>query len=126
MSGSTHNATHVRKSSLWSKLKTGKLMNTPICQVEGRKVIPYLLGDSAYPIRPWLLKPHNNKKTGSASQNRFDQKWKAGRVKIENAFGMLKNKFQILKELNVALPYAAHTVTACCALQQFLHRYMRY
>ena len=40
-------------------------------------------------------------------------------MKIENAFRMLENKLRILKELNVALPYAAHIVTACCALHNF-------
>ena len=62
MHGGTHDATHVRKSSLWSKLKTGETMSTPICQMEGKEVTPYLLGDSAYPIRPRLLKSYNKKR----------------------------------------------------------------
>ena len=61
MLGGTHDATHLRKSSLWCKLKIGELMNRPICQVEEREVTPYLLGDSTYPIRPWLLKSYQKK-----------------------------------------------------------------
>ena len=100
------------------EVKDWELMTTPICQVEGREVISFLLGDSAYPLRPWILKLYKiEKQAGFALPNRFDRRWKVGRVKIGNAFGMLINKFRILGELNVGLPYAAHTVIAFCALQ---------
>lgn len=115
----THDAIHLQKSSLWKKLKSDELTSTPTCQVTGREVTPYLLGDSAYFLRPWLLKPFNKKWRGTKAQNEFDKKWRVGRVKIENAFDILKNKFRILRELNVFLPYAGYTIIACCALHNF-------
>ena len=41
-------------------------------------------------------------------------------MKIENAFGILKNKFQILNNLNANLKYASTIVTTCCILHNFL------
>ena len=39
-----------------------------------------------------------------------------GRVKIENTFGILKNRWEILKNLNVDVKYAATIVIVCCVL----------
>lgn len=44
---------------------------------------------------------------------------RAGRVKIENAYGQLKGRFQILRNLNMDLRFAAQTITACCVLHNF-------
>ena len=41
-------------------------------------------------------------------------------MKIENAFGILKNRFQILNNLNADLKYAVIVVTICCILHNFL------
>ena len=41
-------------------------------------------------------------------------------MKIENAFGILKNKFQILNNLNVDLRYAPTIVTTYCILHNFM------
>ena len=41
-------------------------------------------------------------------------------MKIENTFGLLKNKFGILANLNVGLKYAPIVIIACCILHNFL------
>jgi hypothetical protein len=66
------------------------------------------------------MKCFNSKATGTPQQNLFDRKWRVGRVKIENAFGILKNKFQILHYLNMSLEYAPTVIIACCILHNFL------
>jgi hypothetical protein len=74
------------------------------------------VGDSAYPLMSFLIKAFNNKATGSAEQNAFDKALRLGRVKIENAFGILKNRWAITKNLNVGLDKAPQVVVACCVL----------
>jgi hypothetical protein len=66
------------------------------------------------------MKCFSSKATSTSQQNLFNRKWKAERVKIENAFGILKSKFQILRNLNMGLEYALTIITACCILHNFL------
>jgi hypothetical protein len=82
-------------------------------------VRPYLLGDSAYPICVGLLKCFTARGTSIAQQNQFDSKWRAGKARIKNAFGILKNKLSILKKLNCNLKYAPTLITTCCILHNF-------
>ena len=66
------------------------------------------------------MKRFTSKSTVSNTKSLFDSKWSVGRVKIENAFGILKYKFLILNNLNADLKYASTIVTACCILHNFL------
>jgi hypothetical protein len=70
----------------------------------------------------FLLKAFNNRATGSPEQNLFDKYLRKGRVKIENAFEILKNRRQILKNLNVGLEMAPKVTIACCVLHNICQR----
>jgi hypothetical protein len=52
-------------------------------------------------------------------RNTFDSSWRSGRARIENAFGILKKKWSISKNLNGDLKYAPTIITACCILHNF-------
>jgi hypothetical protein len=82
-------------------------------------VKPYIVGDSAYPLHTQIQKPFIAKRTGSDDQNAYDKCLRGGRVKIENTFGILKNSWRILKNLNVDVKHAALVITACCVLHNF-------
>jgi hypothetical protein len=47
---------------------------------------------------------------------------RGGRVKVENTFGMLKNRWQILKCLDCDLEQASTYITACCILHNFCQK----
>jgi hypothetical protein len=98
--GGVHDATHLRSSGIWEQLRGGVVLKEPIVRIEGRDIKPYIIGDSAYPLQAFLLKAFNNRATGTVHQNHFDKCLRKGRVKIENAFGVLKNRWLILKNLN--------------------------
>jgi hypothetical protein len=114
--GGTHDATHLRSSGIWEKLRENLVLQEPIIHKSGNDFKPYIVGDSAYPLMAFLIKAFNDRATGSALQNAFDRQLRLGRVKIENAFGLLKNRWQICKCLNVGLDKATQVVTACCVL----------
>jgi hypothetical protein len=114
--GGTHDAAHLRESDLWGSLRAHEILQEPVINVGGRNITPFIVGDSAYPLSAFMLKAYNNRATGSAEQNMFDKHVRKGRVKIENAFGILKNRFQILRNLNVAVDKAADVIVACCVL----------
>ena len=90
-------------------------------KIGSKDVQPYLLGDFAYLLQVGLMKYFSSKlHVVYPQQNLFDRKWRVERVKIENAFGILKNKFQILYNLNMNLKYAPTIIAACCILYNFL------
>ena len=57
----------------------------------GSHEIPTLLvGDSAYPIKSWLMKPFTHSPTLTQEQKQFNYKLSRARVVVEIAFGRLK------------------------------------
>jgi hypothetical protein len=120
--GGCHDAAHLRTTQIWEELRGGRVLQEPVVRIQGKDIKPYIVGDSAYPLMSFLLKAFNNRATGSPDQNLFDKHLRKGRVKIENAFGILKNRWQILKNLNVGLEMAPKVVVVCCVLHNICQR----
>ena len=78
----------------------------------------YVLGDSAYPLSSFLIKPFNNAEN---NQIQFNITHSLHRVVVENAFGRFKNRFSSLKELNVKKVSTAVRLTECCII---LHNFL--
>ena len=43
----------------------GNILQAPVVTIGGRDIRPYLVGDSAYPQAPWLIKPFPRRNKGS-------------------------------------------------------------
>jgi hypothetical protein len=56
--------------------------------IGSKDVQPYLLGDSTYSLQRGLMTYFSSKAIGTPQHNLFDLKWRARRIKIENAFGI--------------------------------------
>jgi hypothetical protein len=74
-----------------------------------------ILGDSAYPMKHWLIPPII-RNLNNPAQNRFLVSHKRTRRIIEQSFGILKEKFPCLNHLRVNPQFAANIVMACAAL----------
>ena len=59
--------------------------------VNGGRLRPMLVGDSAYPLKNWLIKPFSNR-VPIASEKTLYEKLSAMRSVIERAFGLLKGR----------------------------------
>ena len=55
--GSAHDARVLRNSELNYNAERGNILQAPVVTIGGRDIRPYLVGDSAYPQAPWLIKP---------------------------------------------------------------------
>ena len=87
--GSVHNAKMWQHSQLYRKLEEVPHSMLPSgC---------YLLGDCAYPIKPYMIVPFKDNGTLTARQRRFNARLSSTCVVIEQAFGRLKSQFHRLK-----------------------------
>lgn len=56
----------------------------------------HIIGDSAYPLLPQLMRPYRDNGHLTARQKHFNRKLNAAHVVTEHAFGILKSKFRRL------------------------------
>ena len=93
-----------------------------------------ILGESAYSLENWLMKPYSDRGNLSPDEARFNLALRRSWVVVENAFGRLKGCFQcIAKRLDTTLKHTVNIVTKCCILhnfciitkQMFLHQWLQ-
>lgn len=115
-------STHLRMSRVWNYLHDEIVwVDAPRLQFEdGQSMRPFLVGDSAYPIQPWLMKNFAVHAGPDALTNEFDHSHCAARVVIENTFGNLKLKWKICAEMMVELADVPRVAIACGVLHNFV------
>ena len=86
--GSVHDARLFANSLLYNKIEI--LQGTSL-QFRGNEIPTLLVGDSAYPIKPWLMKPFPHSPSLSDQQKRFNHRLSRARVVVEITFGRLKS-----------------------------------
>ncbi|XP_013415046.1 putative nuclease HARBI1 [Lingula anatina] len=110
--GSTHDSFVWRQSGLGTAFESGDMPSG------------FILGDSAYVLRPWLMTPKLHvASTADAAYNAAHMKT---RNLIERAFGVLKSRFRCLHKSGGCLMYSpeasANIILACCRLHNFCIR----
>ena len=58
--GSIHDARVLRMSGLYGRVLRNEILQGPYINLNGVSVGPLIVGDCAYPVFPWLLKPYRN------------------------------------------------------------------
>ncbi|KAJ8909426.1 hypothetical protein NQ315_003478 [Exocentrus adspersus] len=77
----------------------------------------HLLGDSAYPLRKFLITPYRDYGNLTQEQKNFNKKFSATRVKIENSFGLLKQRWRQLLHLDFFyVDRITQFIISCCVL----------
>ena len=115
--GSIHDARILRLSKLQREIDQSTWLNAPSKGIGGAEVGPLLVGDSAYPLSVWLMKPFKQTPTLTESQLRFNRALSQARVVIEQAFGIFKGRWRCLyKPLEEKTSRVPTTIMACCAL----------
>lgn len=85
----------------------------------------YLLGDTAYPLKTWLVTPFSKPET--KPELSFNIMHLNAFEAMDRTVGMLKKRFRCLNKPSVPLQYAPHKVgmffTACCVLHNIALRH---
>ena len=90
-----------------------------IRMIDDVRVPPLILGDSAYPLQDWLMKPYVDRGNLSREETHYNNLLSVTRV-VENAFGRLKGRFNSLgKRLDLNANNCATVTAACCVLHNF-------
>ena len=83
----------------------------------------WMWADSAYPIRTWCVPPFRKPRNGelSRTQKKFNYHLSSVRVRSEHAIGLLKGRFQSLRELRIQIgSHELHKFTIlwirCCVI----------
>lgn len=87
--GSVHDARVLRQSNLWEQLSDGELLGQNKMIISGINVGYYLIGDPAYPMQKWLMKPLSDTGRLSPEQHTYNYRLSSARSVVEMAFGRL-------------------------------------
>ena len=71
--GSMHDARVLRNTDLFRKAENGDILGEPVLPISGNHILPLLLGDGAYPLLPWLLKPYANNVALNPTQQHYSR-----------------------------------------------------
>ena len=74
---------------------------------------PLIIGDSAFPFKPWLLKPYTNAVL-TEKQRYFNYRLSRARMVTEGAYGKLKGRWRVLLRKNESEPSQVKTTTLAC------------
>ena len=88
-----------------------------------KKLAPdlHLIGDSAYPLKDYLLVPFKDNGHLGAVEVRYNKAHSSTRVDIERAIGLLKGKFRRLIRLDMTnIDDVAVVIFACCVVHNFV------
>lgn len=110
--GSTHDSRVLTNSNLYNIFNS---QNNLVTIYFNNK---YILGDGGYPNLSWLIVPYKDIGRGlTQKQTYFNLKHSQTRIKVEQAFGLLKGRWRcLLHNLEISFEIVSHVITACCIL----------
>ena len=75
-----------------------------------------VLGDPAYPLLQWIMKPYSDNGRLTRQQSVFNYRLSRARVVAENAFGRLKGRWRCLLKRNDCHISRMPTIVTVCAI----------
>ena len=107
-----HDARVFKNSPLFSHCCARTFLPLQLSRViSGVRVPPLIVGDSAYALSGWLMKPYTDNGNLTREQVNFKKILSMIRVVVENAYGRLKGRFR-----SIAKRLGLHVETVCLSL----------
>ena len=91
---SVHDARVLSNSKIFEKGNNDTLFPQNIEEeISGQRVNPVIIGDVAYPLLPWLMKPYPENNTTPRIKKLFNYQLSRARMAVEDAFGKWKGRY---------------------------------
>ena len=116
--GSVHDARVLSNSSIYQRGNNDQLFPEILTkQIQGKDVSPFLIGDPAYPLLPWLMKPYQVSVNSPPAERVFNYSLSRARMTVENTFGRWKGRFtRFLKRVDMCVTSVVPVTKASCIL----------
>eukprot|EP00117_Sycon_ciliatum_P013201 scpid68951/ scgid13950/ Putative nuclease HARBI1; Harbinger transposase-derived nuclease len=120
--GSVGDAAVYNQSRLKINVENGEWLNFPVWQCGDASVRPFLIGDSAFSLSPFLMKIYAGNNL-TAEETSFNYAQIRARRVVECAFGRLKERFHVVSETRSNDPhFASKAALLCCGLHNIIER----
>jgi hypothetical protein len=113
--GRLHDARVFHNSQNFLRGERGDLFDDRFTTISNTRVTVPVLGDPAYPLLPWLMKPFINSGSLTAEQQEFNIHLSKTQVIVEHAFGRLKGRWRCLRK-KLSIEDVPDFVGSCCVL----------
>ena len=102
-------------TQLWTAITENNIIPSIGKNSHNVTVNPLILGDSAFPLRTWLLKPYGRDVLKPKESN-FNYRLSGARMVSERAFGQLKSKWRILHCRSECKPESVKDTALACVV----------
>lgn len=109
-------------STLFHLIENNRFNIPPEKKLPGTNIkVPHvLIGDEAYPLKPYLMRPFPDRNLDPIKEN-FNKRLSSARKCIECVFGILRAKWRILgKDIEVEPPKAIAIIKCACILHNVI------
>ncbi|XP_044165792.1 protein ANTAGONIST OF LIKE HETEROCHROMATIN PROTEIN 1-like [Acropora millepora] len=113
--GNWHDAIILKSTDLWSRIEEGRCIPNIGQSMDGVTVPPLIVGDSAFSLCTWLMKPYTNAVL-TPQQRNFNYRLSRARMVTEGAYGQLKGRWRVLLRKCESARDQVRTTTLACLI----------
>jgi len=110
--GSVQDARVFAQSSLYNEIEHKHILPNKAITVSGVQIPLFMIGDLAYPLKSWLMKPFAHNTDLTCPQRNYNYRVCRAWISVEITFGRLKGRWhRLMKRNDMSLDNIPHVIT---------------